>query len=79
MINFITMASAQDLIFPARVSTSHQGAQFQFTCTVDDVNATCDALAERGVTLLNGPMDRTWGIRTASFTDPDGHIIEVAQ
>jgi len=31
------------------------------------------------VTLLNGPMDREWGVRTASFTDPDGHIWELAQ
>jgi uncharacterized glyoxalase superfamily protein PhnB len=23
-------------------------------------------------------MDRAWGLRTASFTDPDGHIWEVA-
>jgi uncharacterized glyoxalase superfamily protein PhnB len=28
--------------------------------------------------LLNGPMNRPWGIRTAAFTDPDGHIWEVA-
>jgi uncharacterized glyoxalase superfamily protein PhnB len=31
------------------------------------------------VTLLNGPIDREWGKRTASFTDPDGNIWEVAQ
>jgi uncharacterized glyoxalase superfamily protein PhnB len=23
-------------------------------------------------------MNREWGVRTASFTDPDGHIWEVA-
>jgi lactoylglutathione lyase len=28
---------------------------------------------------LNGPMDRAWGVRTASFTDPGGHIWEFAQ
>ena len=38
----------------------------------------CAELAARGVTLLNGPMDRPWGIRTASFTDPSGHIWEIA-
>jgi uncharacterized glyoxalase superfamily protein PhnB len=32
-----------------------------------------------GVEHLNGPVDREWGMRTASFTDPDGHIWEVAQ
>ncbi len=40
--------------------------------------AVCAELASRGVELLNGPMNRDWGIRTASFTDPDGHIWEVA-
>jgi len=32
----------------------------------------------RGVKLLNGPMDRPWGNRTASFRDPGGHIWEIA-
>jgi len=40
--------------------------------------AVCAELASRGVELLNGPMNRDWGLRTASFTDPDGHIWEVA-
>ena len=32
-----------------------------------------------GVDLLNGPMNRPWGVRTASFADPGGHIWEIAQ
>ncbi|MGW2082190.1 VOC family protein [Streptomyces sp. NPDC001939] len=51
----------------------------QFTLPVDDVDAMCKALTARGVTLLNGPMDRPWGIRTASFRDPGGHVWEIAQ
>jgi uncharacterized glyoxalase superfamily protein PhnB len=39
----------------------------------------CTELARRGVELLNGPLDREWGMRTASFTDPDGHIWEIAE
>jgi uncharacterized glyoxalase superfamily protein PhnB len=31
------------------------------------------------VSLLNGPIDRDWGMRTAAFADPDGHVWEVAQ
>ena len=27
----------------------------------------------------NGPIDRVWGMRTAAFADPDGHVWEVAQ
>ncbi len=49
-----------------------------FTIEVDDVDAVCARLADRGVELLNGPMDRPWGIRTASFRDPGGHIWEIA-
>ena len=36
-------------------------------------------LDARGVALLNGPMNREWGVRTASFTDPAGNIWEIAQ
>jgi len=39
----------------------------------------CAELAARGVTLLNGPIDRPWGVRTASFQDPGGHIWEIAK
>jgi catechol 2,3-dioxygenase-like lactoylglutathione lyase family enzyme len=39
---------------------------------VDDVDAACAELAQLGVPLIDGPVDRPWGIRTASFTDPAG-------
>jgi uncharacterized glyoxalase superfamily protein PhnB len=47
------------------------------TVEVDDVDAKCVELQELGVSLLNGPMDRPWGVRTASFRDPAGHIWEI--
>jgi uncharacterized glyoxalase superfamily protein PhnB len=46
---------------------------------VDDVDAACTELKDRGVSLLNGPMDRPWGQRTATFRDPAGNIWEVAE
>jgi len=46
---------------------------------VEDVNVMCAELVTRGVELLNGPMDRTWGLRTASVRDPGGHFWEIAQ
>jgi uncharacterized glyoxalase superfamily protein PhnB len=49
-----------------------------FTIEVDDVDAMCAELTARGVELLNGPMARPWGPRTASFSDPGGHIWEIA-
>ncbi len=55
------------------------GSRFVFTIQVDDVDAMCAELTSRGVELLNGPMDRPWGIRTASFMDPGGYIWEIAK
>jgi uncharacterized glyoxalase superfamily protein PhnB len=61
------------------VATREAGSRLQLTIEVDDVDAICAQLAARGVELLNGPMDRPWGPRTASFQDPGGHIWEIAQ
>lgn len=79
LINLLDTNSADDLINPARVAKQDAGSRLVFTLQVEDVDATCDSLTKRGVTLLNGPMDRPWGIRTASFMDPGGHIWEIAK
>ena len=78
LINLLKTSAAHDLIEPAVVADRDAGARMQFTIEVDDVDAMCAELATRGVELLNGPMDRPWGIRTASFRDPGGHIWEIA-
>jgi catechol 2,3-dioxygenase-like lactoylglutathione lyase family enzyme len=78
LINLLKTTAAVELIEPATVASGDAGARAQFTIGVDDVDAMCAELANRGVELLNGPMDRPWGIRTASFRDPGGHIWEIA-
>ena len=79
LINLLKASEARDLIAPAPVSPPDAGARVQFTIEVDDVDGMCAELAKRGVELLNGPMDRPWGIRTAAFRDPGGHIWEIAK
>ena len=79
VINLLVRAEANALIAPAAVAAGSAGAQAQFTIWVDDADATCAELDRRGVTLLNGPLDRPWGQRTACFADPDGHVWEIAQ
>jgi catechol 2,3-dioxygenase-like lactoylglutathione lyase family enzyme len=80
IINLLEVAAARELIAPAAVAMRDEvGSRLQLTITVDDVDALCAELASRGVALLNGPLDRPWGIRTASFRDPGGHIWEIAQ
>ena len=78
LVNLLQADEAPALVEPATVATPDTGVRFQFTLGVDDVDAIADVLRSRGVELLNGPMDRPWGIRTASFRDPGGHIWEVA-
>jgi catechol 2,3-dioxygenase-like lactoylglutathione lyase family enzyme len=78
IVNLLQTAAAHELIHPAAVARQEAGARFQLTITVENVDAICAELAARGVALLNGPMDRPWGIRTASFRDPGGHIWEIA-
>lgn len=77
LVNLLIIENASELIEPAAVARREAGARFQFTLDVDDVDAMCERLGERGVHLLNGPMDRPWGPRTASFMDPAGHIWEI--
>jgi len=78
LVNLLQVSEARGLVEPARVAGPDAGVRHQFTLAVDDVDAMCKDLESRGVTLLNGPMDRPWGIRTASFRDPAGHIWEIA-
>lgn len=78
-INLLKISAAQELIDPGTVGSRETGTRFQFTIRVDNVDAICDELKIRGVALLNGPMNRPWGVRTVSFHDPGGHIWEIAQ
>jgi uncharacterized glyoxalase superfamily protein PhnB len=79
LINLLKSTAAPELIEPAQVASREAGHRFVFTIQVDDVDAMCADLTSRGVELLNGPMDRPWGIRTASFIDPGGYIWEIAK
>jgi uncharacterized glyoxalase superfamily protein PhnB len=79
MVNLMHVSAAPQLIAPAAVASPEAGSRCVFAMFVDDVDAACAELAQHGVVLLNGPVDRPWGVRTASITDPAGHIWEIAQ
>ena len=47
---------------------------------VENVDAACEQLKQKGVGLVAEPIDRPdWGERTAHFRDPDGNLIEINQ
>lgn len=78
LINLLVASAAGELVEPLSTGGRGDGPRCQYTLTVDDVDAVCAALSARGVTLLNGPVDRPWGVRTAAFQDPDGNVWEIA-
>ena len=79
LINLLQAGAARELIEPAVVADPASGTRMQFTIEVADVDAMCAELRRRGVELINGPIDRPWGVRTACFADPAGHIWEIAR
>jgi catechol 2,3-dioxygenase-like lactoylglutathione lyase family enzyme len=79
MLNLITVGEAPTLIEPNTVAASTAGGRALYTVRVDDADAAAAELQAHGVTLLNGPIDRPWGRRTAAFADPAGNLWEIAQ
>ena len=79
VVNLLDACAAGDLVEPGTGTGRRAGSRFVLSIWVDDVDAMVAELQRRGVALFSGPIDRDWGKRTASFTDPDGHIWEVAQ
>jgi catechol 2,3-dioxygenase-like lactoylglutathione lyase family enzyme len=78
IVNLLAERAAGELVEPARVASGEAGSRFQLTIWVEDADAVSEQLRAAGVELLNGPQDREWGMRTAAFADPDGHVWEVA-
>lgn len=78
LVNLLDVRAAPELVDPAPVGAPGADPRFVFTVDVDDVDAVAKDLVTRGATLLNGPLDRPWGVRTASFRDPAGYVWEIA-
>jgi catechol 2,3-dioxygenase-like lactoylglutathione lyase family enzyme len=60
-------------------ATAGAGATAFLTSFTDDVDALHADLVGRGVPFFQEPTDQPWGMRTAYFKDPDGHVWEIAQ
>jgi lactoylglutathione lyase len=52
---------------------------FELGFLVDDVDAAFAELVAAGAEPVTPPTDRPWGQRTAYVSDPDGHLVELAQ
>ena len=78
VINLLATSSAPELSEPAPIGEAGTPARMMLTLQVDDVDAVCERLKARGAAPLNGPLDRPWGPRTATFADPSGHRWELS-
>jgi lactoylglutathione lyase len=77
---FLTRSEqAPEMIAPVRAGKPGNGPRHVFAIIVPDVDAVCAELTGKGIGLINGPEDRSWGMRTANFQDPDGYVWEIAQ
>ena len=78
IINLLNETEAPGLVEPGPVGGRDAGARFQLSIWVEDVDAVHADLQRRGITGMVGPVDRPWGMRTVTFTDPAGHCWEIA-
>jgi lactoylglutathione lyase len=69
--------AARELIAPVPVASLDAGVRMCFTVAVADVDAACAELTSKGVQILGGPTNRSWGPYVAWFADPGGHVYEM--
>jgi len=46
---------------------------------VDDVEKVCKELKNKGVKFIKEMHEEPWGGKQATFTDPDGNVLEIVQ
>ena len=51
--------------------------QIAFRVSPEEVALCATTLKERGVKIVSGPTDRSFGHRTLFFRDPDGNVLEI--
>lgn len=59
--------------------TPADASGFELGFKVNDCDAAFAELVAAGVEPVTPPTTRVWGQRTAYLTDPDGHLIELAE
>jgi catechol 2,3-dioxygenase-like lactoylglutathione lyase family enzyme len=76
-VGVLDFPGARELIEPAEAGGAAAGLRFTFCMFVDDLDAACAELAERGVKPRTDPWEFGAGHLIASFADPAGHIWEL--
>lgn len=56
-----------------------QGSLQAAIFTVDDLDATFEAVRASGAEVLDEPTSQPWGVRDCAFRDPSGNLVRIAQ
>lgn len=63
----------------AQVIPSAGGPRGYLATSVANVDAAYEELKAKGVTCVQPPTDKPWGLRIAHFSDPEGNLWEITQ
>jgi catechol 2,3-dioxygenase-like lactoylglutathione lyase family enzyme len=78
-ILLLQRSAAAELVGEDTLASQTDGCPRVLICAeVEDVDATHAALEAKGVTFVQPPTSRSWGVRTAHFADPEGNLWEIA-
>jgi catechol 2,3-dioxygenase-like lactoylglutathione lyase family enzyme len=77
--NFAQFATQGTQLYLHRLGLVHalRADTVEIHFEVQDVDAAYQALTEQGVRFTQGPANMPWGMRMASFKDPEGFSIEI--
>ncbi len=64
----------REMLGQVPVGDAHAGTTVQLAFRVESADTLCRELVERGISIVYGPVDRPWGVRSAAFVDPDSHV-----
>jgi len=74
----LKVPAAVRMITAAAVAPESAAGHRTLLCLgVENVDATYQALAAKGLAFLKPPQDQAWGRRTAYFADPEGNLWEL--
>ncbi|MET7650890.1 VOC family protein [Streptomyces sp. NPDC005486] len=78
-----TGIAIQDRAMMARVlgelGDTANGHRSLVALRVDDLDATCARITDRGATLIHGPVPMTDRMRVAHLKDPEGNLVELQE
>jgi catechol 2,3-dioxygenase-like lactoylglutathione lyase family enzyme len=69
---------AREQLHGEPTASPRSGATAFLTTFTEDADRLHADLTARGVDFFQEPTDQPWGVRTAYFKDPDGHVWEIA-